>query len=831
MATGTFPTTLNELFNEDAIKLCLKSEAVWEEQKVILRRYLRDSKPSGTKGAREFAVRYDYGTDYRKAQLGRVYAKGATGLQSMWHQIRNAIAGEYYWDLDMVNAQPTILYAIATKNGWSAPLLGRYIAERDAVLAEAMAHYGVKRETAKDLFCRMLYLGTEATWRDASAPGKHPYPFALQFATEMATLAQLMVGKHADIRKTTNKVKGLAKDDMGLDAQKGVMSFVLQTAEHKVLMAANGYLNSVARPLHTFIFDGGLIRRLEGERECPAEVLRGIEAAVLATTGYETRWISKPMAVDPTELDLSAVALTTDDTVESLTGIIDDVYAAREFVKLMADHIARDGDTLLCFNPTTGMWDSDPKALMGAAVRNAGSLVFTEMLDDGKEKKHNYGGCVAKMTAMLQVVPHLVRDTRFIERNAEKATGKMLFANGIYDFRTGEFTEGFDPSVVFFAALDRPFQPRSERNETLITEIHDALFVKPFLSAEDPKNDMGTFYKEFLARSIAGEYHHKKLVAGVGNRNTGKGVTTDAMLATFGRYVGTFDANNLLVNTRMGKDESQKLMWLKPLRTTRLMISNEVDVVSAGDAKGAANRPLNGNLINRLASGGDEITLRGICQEDMKIRWRSNVVMLSNDMPPVAPVNEGVRERFRNIRWSKSFKMVTDESELGPNELKADPKWRTIFSTDIGYQHAFFWVLADAYLAIKDRIFFDPACVAAETKEWLGEASNVRIREALEEAYVITGKPEHVVAFTELKAHLATAGLGVGMSDTKLGRELTSLGLEACKANLLRKVVAARKGIRERTEADDAPAGGAGQVPAGDIADPFEGYGGYGGAY
>jgi hypothetical protein len=247
------------------------------------------------------------------------------------------------------------------------------------------------------------------------------------------------------------------------------------------------------------------------------------------------------------------------------------------------------------------------------------------------------------------------------------------------------------------------------------------------------------------------------------------------MTATFAGYVSTYDANNMLTN-RVSKDESQKLMWLKPLRTSRIMMANEVDILPAEEGgKKATTRCLNGNLINRLAGGGDVVTFRGMNEEDIKVRWRTNVVMLANDMAPISPINEGVRERVRNMRWAKSFKAVTDDSELAPNELRADPKWRTVFRTDESYQNAFFWVIANAFHAIKDAPFFDPAIVEAETKEWLGEA--------------------------------------------KLGRELTALGLVQIKAWRnpdTGKVVAARSGIRLRTADDpdpNAPHGGAGIIP------------------
>jgi hypothetical protein len=803
---------LRETFNANVLNKVLSHPAVKADQKTTLRRYLSASKDAGD-GRRVVNVSYDYGKKYKKAKIGRMYAQLPTSLQGMKSQIRNAIAGEYYWDLDMVNAQPALLRQIATKHGWSAPLLEHYCDNREAVLAEVATHYAVGRSEAKDLFVRLLYLGTEERWKthDEDEPRDTPItapvlPRVTALARELNTLAQLMATEYADIRRTANKVNGRAKDDMSKDALKATMSLVLQTEEHKCLSAAAGALGDLGRPLSTLIFDGGLVERLAGETECPAGLISAVETAVLATTGWNTRWISKPMVVDPAELDLDDDDLIVEDTAEvATTGIIDDLHAARELVKLLGTGIARDGDTLFIFNDKTGMWDANNakgEALMSAVVRFADRLVFvsneTDAKGNTKTKTHNYGGEMAKISAMLKLVPVLIPDTRFVERNGDSAKGKLLFADGIYDFATGTFTAGFDTSLVFFARIERNFTARSAVDEAIFAEVRDALFVKPFTSADDPTNDMGRFYREYLARSVAGEYHHKKILLGAGNRNTGKGVTTDAMAETFKGYVSTFNANNLLT-TKVTKDESQLLMWLKPLRLSRVMMANEVDI----DEK----RPLNGNLINRLAGGGDTITFRGMREEDTKIRWRTNVVVLANDMPAISPINEGVLERVRNMRWTKSFKHVTDDSELGPNELRADSKWRgphSVFIHDQRYVDAFFWVIAETYIATVGQPFFDPPIVAAETKEWVGEAGSAKVKEALETDYVITKNTADVVPYEDIKTHLLDAGI-TGYSDTKLGRELTALGLVKVNHRFGAKVQSARTGIRERREEDYDP--------------------------
>ena len=88
------------------------------------------------------------------------------------------------YDIDTVNAHPTALH----KRHPAAPLLRKYVTDRDAVLADTMAQ-GVCRDVAKELYLRVLYAGKVASWeRDHGA--KAP-DFAHEFAKELAGLRAL----------------------------------------------------------------------------------------------------------------------------------------------------------------------------------------------------------------------------------------------------------------------------------------------------------------------------------------------------------------------------------------------------------------------------------------------------------------------------------------------------------------------------------------------------------------------------------------------------------------------------------------------------------------
>ena len=787
------PIILTEIFDDIALRKCLLSPAVSDEVKATLRAYRLASKKVTKDGTRRVvSVAYSFAKAHKDTKLGRLYNK-PNGAQSMKRNVRKALFAHLYHDLDLVAAQPTLLQNIAHKKEWPCPALDAYLSRREAVLRECQTWYTdctVTRDQAKELFNVALFLGGEETWRtqNAISSTQKPFPFAVEFGKEMKALAKLAVVEFVDIRtevNTRDKPKR-KKDDIGFDSQKAVMAYVLHTAENDCLMSANQLLVETGfGGFSTPIFDGGLVSRREGVDRFPTEVLSAMNARCKEDTGYSVKWIEKDWSVD-NELDLDDIDLTVVDPSAEGTGLIDDLYAARVFVDILGNSIKRDGETLLLFNPKTGMWGDARGELLPSVHRNADKLVFVETTEKGT-KIHNYGGDATKMDKMLKMLDStaLVPDTRFIERNGDTGKHKMLFANGIYDFNTREFSDEFNPEIVFFARLDRDFPAR---DEALIARVRKMLFEDPFVSREDPTNEMGEFYLNAWTYALVGEYRQKKFYICVGDSNSGKGVVTEAIKAAFAGYAVDYDANNLKSNSRLGTDEAKKYMWLLDKRCARAMIANEVKMDSPFDA----------NIIKPMSGGGDTIEMRTHHAAPVRYTWRVVPFVLCNDSPPITPVDSGIRTRIRHIKYRKTFVETDDPRTLTENQLLADPDAKNRFKEDPAWQNALFWVIADQWTKIKDAIYHDPECVKQETREWLGDPKSQTIAAILGQDFKITKLESDCVPFATLKAILAEAGMS-GFSDTKLGKELSALGLRQENRRYEGKVQSCRVGIRALT--------------------------------
>ena len=67
---------------------------------------------------------------------GRLYTLNGNGLQTFQNKLRNYVSGEYYKDIDIKNAHPSILLFLCDKYNINSIFLKRYVEERTSVLTE-----------------------------------------------------------------------------------------------------------------------------------------------------------------------------------------------------------------------------------------------------------------------------------------------------------------------------------------------------------------------------------------------------------------------------------------------------------------------------------------------------------------------------------------------------------------------------------------------------------------------------------------------------------------------------------------------------------------------
>ncbi len=159
-----------------------------------------------------------------------------------------------------------------------------------------------------------------------------------------------------------------------------------------------------------------------------------------------------------------------------------------------------------------------------------------------------------------------------------------------------------------------------------------------------------------------------------------------AIGAAFGDLVDAArSANNLLGNSS-DNDEANKMWMIKAaIDGTRHVWSNEIRTFSP---KGETY--IDGKLIKSIASGGDELKVRGQGENPFSVRHEFTMFLNCNDLPPAKPAigDSFLRVEFPN-RYTYDF--------ILKNEKKSDPELKDLLQRP-AFVDGMLWFILEEYM-------------------------------------------------------------------------------------------------------------------------------------
>ena len=271
-------------------------------------------------------VRY-YMTDNQEG-FGRmkceVLVEGISAIPyvHMKREIRAHLASEYYWDVDMVNCQPSLFKQLLDSADIPCPLLEKYVLHRDECLNEVMAMCGVTRDQAKNLLIRLIYFGSIESWQaevgllgqrlcivdaqassnSSSSSSSHvmnmpPWVIALQ--NEVKHTAQCLLSRPEHDGLKRYYMRRSAVDSLGPGEGSGSMlALLLQTSERECVRALVYAVKTDERTVGSIIYDGVHVEKLPGEQMIPRSSLERWRKAVLVKTDHDVELCVKSFVCD-----------------------------------------------------------------------------------------------------------------------------------------------------------------------------------------------------------------------------------------------------------------------------------------------------------------------------------------------------------------------------------------------------------------------------------------------------------------------------------------------------------------------------------------------------
>ena len=216
--------TFIEIIDEKKLWALVKSEKAvrqdtswWEDMNLKWTHLMTGCKPTEKNFLENLLqkLRYDPNkneyyllTDYfSTVKYGRVYPKACESLGQMRRPIRHFLCKDLYYDVDIINAHPTILLNLC--EAWEIPcdMLRQYVEDRDSIIEIMKKKCGLNRDQAKQIFISIINGGTmraslkKFNGKKSKKDGKYIKPKELrQFNNEMKTtqkLIKLEVNKNA----------------------------------------------------------------------------------------------------------------------------------------------------------------------------------------------------------------------------------------------------------------------------------------------------------------------------------------------------------------------------------------------------------------------------------------------------------------------------------------------------------------------------------------------------------------------------------------------------------------------------------------------------------
>jgi len=691
---------------------------------------------------------------------GRLFGSGS--IQGIWNVYRGLLMRGIGTDIDMVNCHPILLRFICHKHNIKCSALEYYINHRDECLAEFSS-----RSVGK---CAYL----KATNDDKYTRNKSLPQSFKDYDKEMKTIQKQLVAlpDYKYLQETIPEYK-LTKNYNG-----STINRILCYYENIVLQHCIHVLNGKGIELAILMFDGCMpYGNFYDSPDLLAEIETYVEEQM---PNLNMKWGYKEHDETlqiPDEFDESSM-------VDEISPVSSDLDAAKKIFSLYP-HWKYCHNVLYVFNDETGMWESELTSYRSVITRFEPHLRLPS--EDGKKSK-SYGSCLRLMDTVPQLIRTLCVDNNWLTRVRSSSLGKVLFTNGYYDFHKKEFYNSFDPNIVFMGRIHHAFEKFDEDDLTYMDSIIDRLFTQTL------GQEVGDYLLLNIGMALSGDaIKMKRCLFGLGCSNAGKGVLTNAILKSFGDYAGSFNAESMAYRKTMN-DEAQIMRAFMLLAFKRIIISNELK----------STVELNGNMIKKIASGGDELVGRLHCGNETAFQTHFIPLILANDLPKIKPYDDAVDNRVRFISFEKTFV----DNPTNVFELKADENIKYELETE-RFKKCFVGAVLRRYLKHTDDGYKEitPAEVIKAKQDWTPEDSNVM--EAFKNEFEITGKDSDFVSSSRIEEWVNQKRLGISMK--KFGMELTKY----CVVNKLEGVVNKLKkivgkphrvwcGISERVEEPDS---------------------------
>ncbi len=647
---------------------------------------------------------------YRLAKhgYGRPFPLKALGFTSFVRNVRHTLANNYY-DIDLKNCQPCILYWVLKKNLMTVPKsLEFYVQNRDYILSEHMRLLNIPEKwMVKQLFISLFFMGTYYGWRQRMKKLNHDVPeqsppYVVELSKDLAEVARSMRDRNPDLYKVaSNKRKQNGEEEQN-KILRTFLALWCQTYEFNVVNGVMEYLHQkttlLSGPNETtkyasYEFDGFKLLRstVDAYEGGIQEVLR------LANNYCLDEW-NMPLIFEVKEMDeaisLKDVAIPevpkdqgdmVEEYVLQLTKASVSHYAAVQVIQETTykdDFVyVRSSNEWYTWDGST--WEQNSQHLMSQFIdiilEHFKQTIPSNILDEPKIKKGLFTlECKLGQASFFGGVEKISKvHMSMVNKDFDGNVDLLNFENGILDiakktFRERQRGDFVQMSCKYNLAYELE-EPEYEKDiMDVITKIH-------------PDPEIREFFLYCLASGLSGRNTEKFLIYNGGGRN-GKSLMTDCMELLLGDYFTTCPPA-LLIENQKNKSSGEANSVVVALDKKRYIVCSEPP----------KNIPIQNSVI-KLLTGNSSVKGRALYKDVRNILLHGTWVLETNSIPNLAEAAETAdTERLIDLLFGSLFTS---------NEAKWDES-KHIYRKDPGLKVKDWWITRrNAFMRILIRQLF-----------------------------------------------------------------------------------------------------------------------------
>ena len=608
-----------------------------------------------------------------KHKWGRINPFHSLSLSLFHRPSRHSFAKKNYLDFDMINAQPQLLLELAKKQNLKLTGgLAEYCANPKKCRYDIVEYYKLKDittddgylltayEQAKKLPIRLAFGGGIYTWKKEFVKIRVQDMLLVDnLMTDLILLRNYIVKINPHIKEDLiNKASNEWVNKTSEEKDRSVMAFFAQTWERIIqeyciadlTRTYNISLGDIIPSQDGFM---PLAKIIQDKNINIIDLFDRFNRKVLKKFGLDIKWSEKGFdeAIDIKPSDIVPIDLTFNDLELGEARIAERIYLAFK--------------NKLIYSSKTNLWYYTDKQNIWCKTKYANEYLIAKTIqyyiknlvdnfweqyrlaekpEDKKEIKKGideatkYFNSVGKSSYVGQTAKYLrtlLTDNNFPDK-LDNTGGKVVFADGIFDLKTGEFHTGIRKDDFVSFTLSMKYPP--DFGNKKMAELKNIL--KKILNWNDEHLE---YYLGVLGYAFCGDAHLEKsiyyIVDGTegGKGDNGKTFFFDVLTHLFPEYVKQADpklleASNTKTHKQLPELNGARIVWLDEGTKKQL---NAALMKKIGDGMTITTDIMYGNTIDLIVS--------------------YKMFVCSNHIPKIDKEEEAVYNRYKQFQFCSHF--------------------------------------------------------------------------------------------------------------------------------------------------------------------------------